>query len=213
MLVGLCGRSGSGKGYIAKMFANSGIPSIDTDRVYRDITGPSGELSPCMKDLKERFGEAVVSHDGSLNRVVMRDLVFGPDSEEALKDLNRITHAHILERTMVEVDHLQENGADIILIDAPLLYESGFDKMCSAVVCVTAPEELLIERIMKRDNISREDAERRLRTQKNASELAERADYIIENNAEKDFLQGRVDRIIAELHSAIKINQTVGKEI
>ena len=201
MFVGLCGRSGSGKGYIAKMFANRGIPSIDTDRVYRDMTGPSASLSPCMKELVERFGEAVAAEDGSLNRAVMRSYVFGPENREALQDLNRITHAHILNQTMVEADKLKEQGADIILIDAPLLYESGFDKKCCVVVCVIAPEEVLIERIMKRDNIGREDAEIRLRTQKSVEELTEKADYVIENDAEKDVLQERVDAVIADLRS------------
>jgi len=201
MLIGLCGRSGSGKGYIAAMFAKRGIPSIDTDRVYRDLTGPSDVLSPCMEDLKERFGAAVVSADGSLNRAVMRSYVFGPGNAESLADLNRITHAHILRRTMEEAAALREQGADIILIDAPLLYESGFDKKCRAVICVTAPEEKLIARIMKRDGIGREDAEKRLRTQKSAAELADKADFVIENDAEKDILQDRVDRIITALRS------------
>ncbi|MBQ7921331.1 MAG: dephospho-CoA kinase [Clostridia bacterium] len=201
MLIGLCGRSGSGKGYIAAMFAKRGVPSIDTDRVYRDMTGPALALSPCMQELKERFGENVVSEDGSLNRAVMRSLVFGPENKKSLDDLNRITHAHILKQTMTEAETLREAGADIILIDAPLLYESGFDRLCQAVICVNAPEEKRIERIMKRDIISREDAEKRLRTQTAAEDLLKKADYVIENDAEKDVLQERVDGIIADLRS------------
>lgn len=199
MLVGLCGRSGSGKGYIAAMFAKRGVPSIDTDRVYRDLTSPSESLSPCMQELKERFGAAVVADDGSLDRAAMRSLVFGTENKEALNDLNHITHAHILKQTMAEAKILSENGADIILIDAPLLYESGFDRLCDAVVCINAPEEKRIARIMKRDCISREDAEKRLLTQIPEEELLKKADYIIENDGEKDILQNRVDEIIASL--------------
>ncbi len=60
VLVGLCGRSGSGKGYVSELFAEIGIPSVDTDAVYREMTSPSEMLSPCMKELAERFGREVV---------------------------------------------------------------------------------------------------------------------------------------------------------
>jgi len=207
MLIGLCGRSGSGKGYIAAMFAGRGVPSIDTDRVYRDMTGPSAELSPCMLALKEYFGDEVVSEDGSLNRGVMRSLVFGEGNREALDALNRITHKFILEQTLLEAEVLRKTGAEIILIDAPLLYESGFDKLCSAIICITAPEEKIMERIMKRDGVSREDAEKRLRTQISAAVLAEKADFVLENDAEKDVLQERVDIILNTLRSMMADRQ------
>ena len=164
VLVGLCGRSGSGKGYVSELFSEIGIPSIDTDAVYREMTSASEVLSPCMEELAKRFGDRVVSEDGSLNRSVMRELVFSGDSE-ALLDLNRITHRHILEKTMETAESLSNEGAEIILIDAPLLFESGFDSFCVCTVCVTAPEEKVIKRIMRRDGISEEDAKKRLRVQ------------------------------------------------
>jgi len=206
MLVGLCGRSGSGKGYIAAMFADRGIPSVDTDKVYRDMTGPAQELSPCMKELTARFGNRILTPDNALDRSAMRALVFWdgtPDMETAcrenLADLNRITHRHILEETTRQADALQADGADIVLIDAPLLYESGFDTRCAAVICVTAPEELRIARIMKRDGIDREAALRRLQSQMSAEELREKADYVIENDADRPTLYSRVDAVIDAL--------------
>ena len=205
MLVGLCGRSGSGKGYIAAMFADRGVPSVDTDAVYRNMTGPSDTLSPCMKELTGRFGEKILTADGALDRAVMRSLVFwdGTNDEEVcrenLADLNRITHKHILEETeRIAAEHMK-NGADIVLIDAPVLYESGFDKKCAAVICVTAPEEVRIARIMKRDGIDREAAEKRLRSQMAAELLMEKADYVIENDADRPTLYRRVDGVIAAL--------------
>ena len=205
MLVGLCGRSGSGKGYIAAMFADRGVPSVDTDAVYREMTGPAETLSPCMRELTERFGDRILKPDGALDRAVMRSLVFwdGTNDKETcrnnLADLNRITHKHILEETeRIAAEHMQ-NGADIVLIDAPVLYESGFDTKCAAVVCVTAPEEVRIARIMKRDGISREAAEKRLRSQMPAEVLREKADYVIENDADRPTLYSRVDGVIAAL--------------
>ncbi|MBR5446159.1 MAG: dephospho-CoA kinase [Clostridia bacterium] len=208
MLVGLCGRSGSGKGYIAAMFADRGVPSVDTDKVYRDMTGPCEILSPCMTELKERFGDCVVAVDGSLDRGVMRSLVFwdgtsGTEEEcrNNLADLNRITHRHILAETERIAEAYSKAGADIVLIDAPVLFESGFDSRCAAVICVTAPEEVRIARIMKRDGIDREASEKRLRSQMDAEELKKRSDYVIENDADRITLYARVDAVIEALRS------------
>ena len=203
MLVGLCGRSGSGKGYIAKMFADCGIPSVDTDAVYRRMTAPVSDrsgLSPCMTELIGRFGEQVLASDGSLNRAVMRSLVFGGDAE-ALADLNRITHRHILAETQDIAERLYREGADIVLIDAPVLYESGFDRMCEQVVCVTAPEDVIVSRIMKRDGLSEDDAKKRLASQKSREELEGRADVVIDNNDERPVLYERVRQCVKHLRT------------
>lgn len=203
MLVGLCGRSGSGKGYIAKMFAEYGIPSVDTDAVYREMTSPVGDrsmLSPCMNELIDRFGEQILSADLSLNRAVMRSLVFGGDTK-ALADLNRITHRHILEKTQETAEQYFRDGSPIVLIDAPVLYESGFDRMCERVVCVTAPEDVIVSRIMKRDGLSEEDAKKRLASQKTREELEDRADYVIFNDDERPVLYERVKRCTESLHA------------
>lgn len=201
MLVGLCGRSGSGKGYIGKMFAEYGVPSVDTDAVYRGMTGPVSDrtnLSPCMRELVERFGEQVLAGDLSLDRAVMRSLVFGND-KAALAALNRITHRHILAETQVMAEQFYRGGSPIVLIDAPVLYESGFDRMCERVVCVTAPEEVIVRRIIKRDGLSEEDAKKRLASQKPVSELEDRADYVIFNDDERPVLYERVKRCIEQL--------------
>ncbi len=191
MLVGLCGRSGSGKGYVSSIFESFGIPSIDTDAVYREITGPSAEISPCMAELIERYGTVVISPDNSLNRPAMREIVFSGD-RQALDDLNSITHKHILKKTLETADRLASGGHNIILIDAPLLYESGFHKLCRTTLCVTAPENIILERIMKRDCISEEDAVKRLRTQKSREELEDRSEYVISNDTDKPTLIARV---------------------
>lgn len=199
MLVGLCGRSGSGKGYVADIFKKFGIPSIDTDEVYRKITGPGNEPSDCMKALTAHFGENVLSPDNSLNREVMRGLVFGEENKSSLNALNNITHGYILMETINNAVKLSQAGIKIILIDAPLLFESGFNRLCEKNICVVADEETVIRRIIKRDGITRENAEKRLATQKSIDELKNQSDYIIENNCEKDELIRRVKFCADEL--------------
>lgn len=183
VLVGLCGRSGAGKGYVSKLFAEEGIPSIDTDGVYRELTGPcdSEAFSPCMRELAEFFGDGIRNEDNSLNRAVLRGLVFGEENKGNLQKLNEITHHHILSKTMEKAAELYEAGYPVVLIDAPVLFESGFDRFCAAVVCVTAPEEISIERIMKRDGLDRNSAVLRLRSQISAEELEKKAQFVIVN--------------------------------
>lgn len=200
MLTGLCGRSGAGKGYVSSIFSEYGIPSIDTDDVYRKMTSPSNVLSPCMKELKENFGDAVVSDDNSLNRKEMRKLVFGENNKN-LNKLNEITHKYILSDTMKKVKELYTIGYNIILIDAPVLFESGFDKMCEKIVCVTSSDDILLSRIMKRDLLSEEDARARLAAQKSFSELEALSDFVIYNDCEKDELKLRVKECVMFLRS------------
>ena len=195
MEVGLCGRSGSGKGYVAAIFARFGIPSVDTDAVYRRLTAPSDVPSPCMEALCERFGPSVMAPDNSLDRAAMRSLVFGEGNEENLADLNAISHRYILEETRRDARRLYEEGFPVVLVDAPLLYESGFDRFCEAVVCVTAPEELILSRIMARDGIGREDAEKRLASQIPAEELIARADFTVVNDCSREELECRVGTV------------------
>ncbi len=203
VLIGLCGRSGSGKGYVCQLFCQFGIPSVDTDLVYRRITEASIPLSPCMQELSDHFGPAVVNADGSLNRAAMREIVFGKDPA-ALSDLNRITHKHILEKTMEEAEELHRQGADYVIIDAPVLFESGFNSFCDCTVCVTAPEETLICRIKRRDGISEEDAKKRLASQKSEEELRSKTDYEIINDCDRVELLERIRTVCEDIRENYK---------
>lgn len=210
MLVGLCGRSGSGKGYVSAIFNSFGIPSIDTDAVYRTLIGPAEAPSDCMKALIAHFGGRVMSEDNSLNRSVMRSLVFGEENRDELNMLNKITHSFILEKTLEEADSLHREGYSIVLIDAPLLFESGFDRLCEKTVCVTADEKTVVERIVKRDGIAPEDAKKRLAAQMSADVIAPKCDYIIENDCEKDELIRRVKHCADELNELYKSKISLG---
>jgi len=198
MLVGLCGRSGSGKGYISRLFEKYGIPSIDTDTVYRELTAPSTGLSPCMHEITARFGSNAALEDNSLNREYLRKLVFSGNAQ-ALSDLNKITHKYILAETLLKADEYCKNGFNIVLIDAPLLFESGFSNICDYIVCVVASEETLVNRIMDRDGISREDAIRRLNTQISNEELKRRSDFVIYNE-DDDPVSSEIEALAQKIH-------------
>ncbi len=197
--IGLCGRSGSGKGYVASRFLTWGIPSVDTDAVYRAMTGPSAELSPCMRELCAVFGNRVVCPDGSLDRRAMSEIVFAEDGAHARLTLNRITHRYILAETRRAAGQWEREGAAAVLIDAPLLFESGFDAFCRYTVCVVASEEASLARILRRDGISREEAGRRLAAQMTNEELIRRCDFAVYNELEAEDLEGQIRRIVGAI--------------
>ncbi len=183
-VIGLSGGSGSGKGYVSMIFGTRGIVSLDTDAIYRELTSAPGE---CMSELAAEFGEGIVDHSGALNRVVMRELVFSGDRAESNRArLNEISHRHVLSEVRRRISTLRKSGVPAVLVDAPLLFESGFDKECDAVICVTAPTDVRVNRIMSRDGISRESAISRISAQISDEELTARSDYVIKNDGNID---------------------------
>jgi len=201
VLIGMCGRSGSGKGYVCRLFEKYGIPSIDTDAVYRKMTAPAAETSLCMRELAAEFGSQIVLEDNSLNRPLLSSIVFAENGEKARAALNRITHAHILRETLRLADEYAAQGKKYVIIDAPLLFESGFDKMCRFTVCVCASLETSVSRIMKRDGIGEDAARRRLASQIKPEELAERCDFRIDNELQCDDLHEQIGEVIRKIET------------
>ena len=173
-LIGLCGRSGSGKGTVASFFGEYGVPSVDTDAVWRSLTGPSGDggkVGECVAAVAEVFGEGAVLSDGSLNREYVASLVFSADGAEKRELLNRTSHPFILKETERLAAEFKEKGFCAVIIDAPLLFESGIDKKCDFIIATDAPDNVLIDRIVVRDGVSRERASERIASQKRPDEL------------------------------------------
>jgi len=194
--IGLTGGSGAGKGAVGKVLEEFKIPCIDTDAVYRDVISPG---SPCILELKEYFGGSIITESGELDRAALSDIVFKPGAGDKLVALNGITHKYILRECGKMLAMYSESGYDMAVIDAPQLYESGFDAQCAYVIAVIADKEIRIKRIMERDGISREQAERRIDAQRNDEFFESRADFVIYNNGSVNMLREQV----AETLSAI----------
>ena len=129
----------------------------------------------------------------------MAKIVFGSDGAAARNTLNRITHKHILNKVSEKIDCYAMQGYSCVIVDAPLLFESGFDKLCRFTVCVTASDETSVRRIVRRDGISETDARRRLLTQIPAKELIARCDFHILNEMGADTLDGQIAQVIASM--------------
>ena len=190
--IGLAGGSGSGKGTVSSLLSQAGIPSFDCDAVYHDLISRDG---PLTREIVKTFGEGVHSKDGGIDRRALADVVF--HDKEKLTELNRITHKEILAVLGEWEKRAEQQGITAILVDAPLLFESGFDRECDMTVAVIAPTELRIERIVSRDGISRKEAEERIAAQLSDKELFRRADVVISNGEDLTHLANEVGRILS----------------
>ena len=186
-VIGLCGGSGSGKGMVSGIFLEIGIPSIDTDAVYREMTLSD---SSCMRALRQEFGDEVVNSLGGLDRTRLGSIVFNDPSR--LKILNKIAHSFILDETRRRIAIYRDEGFPAAIVDAPVLFESGFDLECEEVICVIADKESRIKRIMSRDRITREAAEKRIASQMPDEILISKCDHVIYNNSDIESLREEI---------------------
>ncbi|MBQ9121224.1 MAG: dephospho-CoA kinase [Clostridia bacterium] len=193
-VLGLCGGSGAGKGFVCEVFSTYGIPAIDTDAVYHKMTEAP---SPCTRELESVFGSAVIRENGSLDRRALAAIVFAPDGGEKLKKLNEITHKYIKTETVQAIERYQRENKRAVIVDAPALFESGFDRLCDCVIGVFAPRETRIRRIMERDGITAEHAEARIAKQIPDGLLEPRCDYCIYNGGED--VKQQVEAIIFDI--------------
>lgn len=196
-IIGLCGGSGSGKGTVAELFSEYGIPSVDTDAVYHDITSYS---SPCLDALVLAFGAEIVAAGGALDRKRLSNIVFfGEDSEQKREKLNTISHKYVLDKTREILSEYEKQGKKAAFVDAPLLFESGFDRECDLIVAVIADKSVRIDRIMKRDGIDKKSAQRRIDSQLTDEYLKGKSDFIIENSGNFSELKTQVEKIATQI--------------
>lgn len=196
-VIGLCGGSGSGKGAVCEFFREKGILCIDTDLVYRDLTSRPG---PLLQELKREFGKEIITDENTLNRKALAKIVFSSEnSNEKLHRLNEIAHKYILDETRAMLRWQSADGAELSVVDAPVLFESGFDKECDIIISVIADKTTRISRIIARDGISAEQAEERISSQMCDDELVRRSNCVIHNNGSLDELKTTVFALIDEL--------------
>ena len=177
-VVGLTGQTGAGKSTVSARLAARGCAVIDCDAVTRDPALYSGE---CLAELQKAFGRDIMRPDGTLDRRLLARRAFADD--ESTQTLNRITHPVIFSRLRAEIAARKAAGARVIVLDAPTLFEAGAERLCRRVVSVLADRAVRKARILQRDGITGEEAERRMRAQQADGFYASRSDYVLDNTA------------------------------
>ncbi len=192
-IIGLTGPSGAGKGFCYQYFDSLSIPCIDADRVYHELLFPP---SKCVDELVAFFGNDILDNKGGIDRKTLANKVFADKSREKLNTLNFITHKYVTEKIVFLLNKFSKQGLAAAVIDAPLLFEAGVDKMCDFTVAVISDEATRLERIVKRDNISSEEATMRIKAQKPLDFYTESTDYTVTNNADIHALNNQLEAIL-----------------
>ena len=193
-IIGITGPSGSGKTVLAKYFESIGVPTVDADKVYHSMLTPPSE---CLDAIRQNFGSDVFFADGSLNRVALGTIVFN-DSKK-LELLNYTVLDMVLDRIRDMIKDLEKQGYSAVIVDAPTLIESGFDKECSVVVSVIAPIEERTVRISQRDKISESKAKERVLAQKNDDFYTKHSDFVIHNDGVEADLLTKIETLSKDL--------------
>ncbi len=192
-VIGLTGPSGAGKSTVAALFAASKIPVIDADAEYHRLLLPP---SPCLDDLVRVFSPAILTEQRTLNRAALSALVFEDSArgKARLKQLNEITHFYIKQRINALIASHRDKAAALV-IDAPLLIEADMCAACDLTVCVLAPTELRVKRLVARDRRAESEIRARVHAQPSDSFYREHTDLVIWNDAqtETEQLQAAVD--------------------
>ena len=175
MIIGITGPSGAGKSTVTQYLNKEyGFFVIDADKISREITAKGSKV---LIEIADEFGYSYITDDGELDRKKLAKLVFS--DKEKLKKLNEITHKHIVEKREL----LVKNNFNAI-IDAPLLFETSLDVMCDKIILVLCDEAKCIERIMKRDFISFEEATKRIKSQNNYDNYISKCHLVVNNDGE-----------------------------
>ena len=191
MIAGLTGGIASGKSTVSSIFRSFGVKIADADITAKKIS----EREDVIQEIKKIFGKDVLSAEGQIDRVKLKEVVFSDKNK--LIQLNNIIHPKVME----EFKKIKENTPknDIIIFDIPLLFEAGMDKMCDTVILVYADRETQIERIKARDGVSRELAEKIIDAQMSLEDKKEKSDIHIENNGTQEELKKKVEDIYRKL--------------
>ena len=178
LVIGITGGTGCGKTTLLNLIADRGGLILDCDAIYHELLASDAAM---LAAIEKRFPGVVENR--SLNRKKLGAIVFS--DENALLDLNRITHAAVKQ----EVLRRLETAPKLAAIDAIGLFEGGLSELCDVTVAVTAPEEMRIRRLMRRDSISEDYARSRIRAQHTEDWFRERCDCVLENSGELDAFQ------------------------
>lgn len=192
-IIGLTGLTGAGKSTVAQKLMVYGCYHIDADKVARDVINNS---ETAKTKLKERFGDDVINADGTTNRPVLASRAFADN--ESTDALNKIVHPEITEKIKEIIKSNKNCEFKAIIIDAIALFESGENSLCDFTVTVTAPVEIRLQRIIKRDNLSVGKALERINAQKSEDYFTSRSDIVI-NNYEPYNLDTEIKKITANL--------------
>ena len=200
LMVGLTGGVATGKTTVARMFVDCGAIVIDADVLARRVVEPR---KPAYRDIVSTFGEGILLHDRTLNRAALGAIVFR--SPQRLTRLGAIVHPRVAREQARLARSIARTSPDAVVIyDAPVLIEAGAHRRMDRIVVVTADRKTQIERLSRRNGLSRAEALRRIKSQMPLDQKAAMADYILDGTQPRSTLRRHVKSLFAELRDQAK---------
>ncbi len=187
LLIGLTGGIGSGKSTVSAALAERGAVVVDADAIVRELQQPGTEV---FDEMVDRFGPGIIGEDGNLDRAAVAELVF--TDPEALAALNSIVHPRVgieIERRLAELRETDQ----VVVLDVPLLVESGRSDMAGTIVVDLDPE-IAVRRLVEHRGMSEDDARNRISRQVAREHRLTKADLVIDNHGRPEDLAAQVDR-------------------
>lgn len=181
LVIGLTGSIASGKSTVSSMLKELHLPVIDADQIARDVVEPGEDT---LKEIGLAFGKEILNADGTLNRKKLGSIIFS--NNEKRKILNSIVHPAVRKRMLEQKETYLKDGESCVVMDIPLLFESKLTHMVDKILVVYVDEHVQLERLMERDNSTKEEALERIQSQIPVKEKVKQADAIIDNNGSKE---------------------------
>ena len=203
-LVGLTGNIGSGKSTVAQLLSERGATIIDADVLARRAVEQGTDA---FRAIVERWGRAILSADGALDRGALRRIVFSNPAE--LEQLNAMVHPEVERMRTSLVEQARQRGDRLVVCDIPLLFERRMTERFDRIVLVDAPRPVRLERLVRERGLRETEAMDMIVAQMPAELKRARADFVIDNDSTLTQLDGRVAEVWMALLAAAEVAETV----
>ena len=197
-IVGLTGGISSGKSTVSSYLKQLKIPVIDADEVARKVVEPNSQGA---REIRKTFGSDVFEEDGSLNRQKLGALIFS--NAENRQKLDDLLQPLIKIMILDEIEEYRQKGETMIVLDLPLLFEKHYEKLCEEIIVVYVPRELQLERLMKRNQYTKQEALSRIDSQLSIEEKRKRATVLLDNQGTIQQLYQQVEQWLVETKNDI----------
>lgn len=194
-VLGLTGGIATGKSTAAAVFSRHQIPMIDGDIIAREVVQPQ---TPGLAAIVQEFGEEILQEDGSLDRVALAKIIF--DSTEQRQKLDRLLDPFIRQAITEQIKQ-QKANYPLVVVDIPLLFEGHYEQEMDAVAVVYLPEEIQLQRLMKRNQLTPDEAKKRIQSQMPIEEKKKLADIVFDNSGSKDELTCQIERWLSDFNN------------
>lgn len=190
-IIGLTGSFASGKSTVSEMIRDTGIHVVCADDLARKAVDPG---KPAYEKIIHTFGREILKQDKTIDRAKLGSIVFS--SEEKRKKLNSLVHPEVIREMKDRIVELKNRKEKIAVLDISLLYEENLNSLCDQVIVAYAPDELMLKRGLKRDDLSKEEIKQRIASQMSIEEKKKRADYVIDNSGTVEETREQVEKML-----------------